>query len=285
MKNWMIAAMAAVALAGSDARAQELSAKAREQIEAARRAAAPLSTPEAARAAGYVPVFGNVPLQGEHYVRMDLVQSDRFDISRPPVLMFAPVDGRDALVGAAYAYLHPTRAAAPDGFDGDADQWHAHDDLTSVPGKHIVMTHVWFAETPDGPFARYNPWLPFLAAGLTPPPRDAASARGVRELALAVALATGSAQVVERVEHFAGPELAAKVRPHRDTLRALLPRLRAAQSAGDTARYERLAAEAVEHSTAMIEAFRSAAGSPDARRAIDRVLNEFFEGEHSHHGE
>lgn len=266
----------------------EPTAKAKAQIEAARRAAAPLSTPVAARAAGYVPVFGNVPLQGEHFVRMDLVESGRFVVGRPPVLMFAPVDGKPRLVGAAYAYLHPTRAAMPEGFDGRADHWHSHDDLTNVPGKHLVMTHVWFVDAPGGPFARYNPWLPFLAAGLATPPasalHDAASARRVRELALALALVTQPPQVTERVERFAGAGLAARVRPHRDCIRALLPQLRAAQKAGDVARYERLAREAVGHSNAMLAAYRASAGSGWMKRALDGAIAEFFAGEHAHHG-
>lgn len=264
----------------------ELTAKARAQIEEARRAAAPLATPEAARAAGYVPVFGNVPLQGEHFVRMDLVRGDRFDPSHPSVLIFAPVDGRPALVGAAYAYLHPTRDAMPEGFDGAADPWHTHDDLTDVPGKHLVMTHLWLVPAPDGPFARYNPSLPFLAAGLAPVavPADAAGARRVREVALALALVTAPPRALERAERAAGPALAARLQPHRDAMLALLPAMKAAQRSNDRAALDRLSADAAARSRALVALYRDAAGSSWARRAVDRELAQFFAEEHAHGG-
>ena len=202
--------------------------------------------------------------------------------------MFAPVDGKPRLVGAAYAYLHPTRAALPEGFDGRADHWHTHDDLTNVPGKHLVMTHVWFVDAPGGPFARYNPWLPFLGAGLATPPasalHDAASARRVRELALALTLVTQPPRAIEQVERLVGLDLATRLRTHRDGIRALLPQLRAAQRTRDVARYERLAVEAVGHSNAMLSAYRASAGSGWMRGALDGAIAEFFAGEHAHHG-
>jgi hypothetical protein len=294
----LLAAAVPAGAAGAMAAAQEpahrhaaapddgLTAKARAQIAEARRAVAPLGTPEAARAAGYVPMFGNVPLQGEHFVRMDLVRGDRFDPAHPSVLIFAPVDGRAALVGAAYAYLHPTRAAMPEGFDGAADHWHTHDDLTDVPEKHLVMTHLWFVDAPGGPFARYNPSLPFLAAGLAPVevPADAAGARRVREVALALALITAPPRALERAERAAGPALAARLEPHRAAIRALLPAMKAAQRSGDRAAFDRLSADAAERSRALVAVYRDAAGSSWARRALERELAEFFAEEHAGHG-
>jgi hypothetical protein len=303
IRKRMIAALLAAALpagaAGAMAAAQEpahrhaatlpddgLTAKARAQIAEARRAVAPLGTPEAARAAGYSPMFGNVPLQGEHFVRMDLVRGDRFDPSHPSVLIFAPVDGRPALVGAAYAYLHPTRAAMPEGFDGAADHWHTHDDLTDIPGKHLVMTHLWFVPAPDGPFARYNPSLPFLAAGLAPVavPADAAGKRRVREVALALALVTAPPRALERAERAAGPALAARLEPHRAAIRALVPAMKAAQRSNDRAAFDRLSADAAGRSRALVAVYRDTAGSGWARRALDRELAEFFAEEHAHAG-
>ena len=40
--------------------------------------------------------------------------------------------------------------------------------------RELARIHV---EAPDGPFARYNPWLPFLATGLVPPPASPANKR------------------------------------------------------------------------------------------------------------
>ena len=154
---------------GAHGTAVPVSEKARAQLEAARRATAALATPEAARAAGYQPMFGNVPLQGEHYVRADLVAGDRFDVEEPSILIFASVGGTPTLVGVAYAYQRAADAPPPAGFDGAADAWHGHEGLAWEKGKSIVMMHAWFVEAPEGPFARYNPRLPYLAAGLTPP--------------------------------------------------------------------------------------------------------------------
>lgn len=266
--------------------ADGLTPKARAQLEEARQATAAYRTPEAARAAGYVPMFGHVPLQGEHYVRMDLVMSDRFDPKQPSVLMFAPVNGKPTLVGAAYAYLHPAQSPAPAGFDGTADVWHTHDDLVHVPKKHLVMVHAWLVEAPGGPFARYNPWLPFLAAGLTPPPASALAqpeqARRVRELALALALVTEPPQAAGAIQRYVGPKLLARLEPHQRAIQALVPALQRAQRSGDRAAYDRLSTEAIGRSKGILEIYRDAAQTPHSRRALERAIEEFFAEEHDH---
>jgi hypothetical protein len=250
------------------AEAPALSARARAQLAEARLATAALATPEAARAAGYHPVFGNVPLQGEHYVRMDLVASDRFDVRRPPVLVFAPVNGRPTLVGVAYAYQHPEKAPLPEGFDGAADVWHAHPRLAR-PGTQLVMVHAWFVEAPEGPFAHHNPHLPYRAAGLAP-------ARGehARALGMALALVAMPPELVEGIEARGGAALRRKTAPHREGIRDLVPRLAAAERTGDRAGYDRHAAEAVRHAEALLAAYRAAA--PHARRSLDRMVDEFL---------
>ncbi|HEX2080122.1 MAG TPA: hypothetical protein VHG08_20645 [Longimicrobium sp.] len=268
---------------------ERLSARARAQLAEARRATEALRTPEAAMAAGYALMFGNVPLQGEHYVRIDLVQAGRFDVRRPSVLMFAAVAGKPTLVGVAYAILHPSGAPMPDGFDGTADEWHAHDDLADVPGKRLVMTHAWFASSPEGAFARYNPALPFLAAGMTPPSapelRDPARADRVRRLGRALALAGELPPELAALERSAPGELLGRLQAHREGIRALVPRLREAEAAGDEAHYAHLVAEAVGHSEAMIALYREAAPHAGARRDLDRVLAQFLAGEHHAHGD
>lgn len=268
---------------------ERLSARARAQLEEARRATGALRTPEAAMAAGYVPMFGNVPLQGEHYVRIDLVEAGRFDVRRPSVLMFSRVAGTPTLVGVAYAILHPGGAPMPGGFDGTADVWHAHDDLASVPGKRLVMTHAWFASSPEGAFARYNPALPFLVAGMTPPSaaelRDPARADRVRRLGRALALAGELPQELGLLERSAGGRLTGRLEPHREGIRALVPRLREARAESDEARYAHLAAQAVGHSEAVIALYREAAPHLGALRELDRVLAEFLADERYGHGD
>jgi hypothetical protein len=258
-----------------------LSAKARAQLDAARRATAALSTPEAARAAGFRPMFGHVPLQGEHYVRVDRVLSGRFDVAEPSVLMFAPVDGTPTLVGVAYAFLHPTDAAPPTGFDGAGDAWHAHDRLAPMPGKHLTMMHAWFVDAPEGPFARYNPWLPYLATGLARPSAatlaDSVAGERARRLGLALASATTPPLLFEYVARQGGDALRARVAPHRDAIAALVPRLAAAERAGDAAARTRLADEAIRHGDALVAAYRDAVPArPLVARLVDRTVDEFL---------
>jgi hypothetical protein len=259
-----------------------LTAAARAQLAAARQATAAFATPEAARAAGYRPMFGHVPLQGEHYVRVDRVLADSFDVERPSVLMFAPVAGRPTLVGAAYAYLHPQGAPPPAGFDGTAPGvWHAHERLSPMPGRHLVMMHAWFVDAPDGPWARYNPWLPYLAVGLAPPSAatlaDSGSGERARRLGLALASAATPPLIFEWVARQGGDSLRARVATHRAAITALVPRLAAAERAGDATARARLADDAVRHGAALVAAYRDAAPDrPIVRRLVDRTVDEFL---------
>jgi hypothetical protein len=262
-------------------RRDSLTATGRAQLDAARRATAALATPEAARAAGYRPMFGHVPLQGEHYVRVDLVLADTFDVERPSVLMFAPVAGRPTLVGAAYAYLHPVGAPPPAGFDGAGGAWHAHERLSHIPGRQLLMMHAWFVDAPDGPWARYNPWLPYLAAGLTPPSAaalaDSAAGEQARRLGFALASANTPPMLFRWLERQGGDSLRARVEPHRAAITALVPQLAAAERAGDQAARARLAADAVRHGDALADAYRGAAPTrPLVRRLVDRTVDEFL---------
>jgi hypothetical protein len=265
----------------ADARRDTVTAAARAQLAAARRATASLGTPEAAVAAGYRPMFGHVPLQGEHYVRVDLVVGDAFDVERPSVLMFAPVRGRPTLVGAAYAFLHPVGAPPPAGFDGAGDAWHAHERLAPTPGRHLVMMHAWFVDAPDGPFARYNPWLPYLAAGLAPPSAavlaDSAAGDRARRLGLALASAATPPLLFGWIEREGGEALRSGARAQRAAIAALVPRLAAAQRAGDAAAHDRLAAIAVARADTLVRAYRAAMPArPLVARLVDRTVDEFL---------
>ena len=60
----------------------------------------------------------------------------------PAQLMFSPVDGKETLVGVAYAYYAPITDTTPPPvlFDG-APAWHDHPDL-APPGTNLLMLHV-----------------------------------------------------------------------------------------------------------------------------------------------
>ena len=265
-----------------------LSAKARAQIDSVRRSVSRFADPQVAEDAGYQPVFGLVPLQGVHYVRPDLVRDSTFNLTRPPVLMYAPVAGKPKLVGVAYAYEHPRSRPVPEGFDGPNDDWHTHDELSRDPSEHIVMVHLWLTDAPDGPFARYNPYLPYMAASLKRPTASqltAATAKGerARRFAFALAIATHPPQLFDVLETRGGPELTKVAYPHRRALVTLVDSLRVAETQGDKAAYDRIVTKAIAHTDALMTAYRGTVRSPQAREFIDKVLDELMGVGHEEH--
>lgn len=281
----------AVSVAGAQSTGQEahLTPKASAQIDSVRRAVARFADPERAEDAGYQPIFGLIPLQGVHYVRPDLVENGKFELTKPPVLMYAPVNGVPALVGVAYAYQHPRDQPLPVGFDGTNDDWHAHDELSREEGKHIVMVHLWLTETPGGPFARYNPWLPYMAASLNRPAASeltVATPRGdrARRFAFALAIATHPPQLFDLLETRGGPELTRVAYPHRWALMTAVDTLRIAERHGDRAAYERLVSKILMRSDSLMAAYRGTVRSPRAREFINKALDELMGvGHEGHH--
>ena len=267
-----------------------LSPKAQAQIDSVRRAMARFADPRVAEDSGYQPVFGLVPLQGVHYVRPDLVRDGTFELTEPSVLMYAPVKGTPTLVGVAYAYEHPRAKAIPEGFDGPNDDWHAHDELSRDPNEHIVMVHLWLTEAPGGPFARYNPYLPYMAAALERPTAaqlNAQTARGerARRFAFALAIATHPPQLFDLLESRGGEELTRVAYPHRRALMASVDSLERAEKRGDKTAYERTVTKMLAHSDSLIGAYRSLPRSPRAQAFVNKALDELMgvghEGRHS----
>ena len=267
----------------------KLSRKARAEIDAARRATARFATPEAAEDAGFIPVFGMVPLQGVHYVRTDLVDKGTFDAREPSVLMYAPMDGTPKLVGLAYAYQHPRDRAIPEGFDGPNDEWHAHDELSREIDRRIVMVHLWLVDSPEGPFARHNRLLPFMAAGLTPPSTallasDGARGERARKYAFALAMATHPAQIFDLVESRSGGDVARRAHPHRQALTRMVDKLKAAERSNDRTAHDKLVGEAIARSDSLVAVYKSTVRSPRARQLLDTLLDEMMghAGQHAH---
>jgi hypothetical protein len=226
-------------------------------------------------------MFGHVPLQGEHYVRVDLVMNGAFDLERPSVLMFSPVRGVPTLVGVAYAFMHPAGAPPPAGFDGAGDVWHAHERLATTPGKHLVMMHAWFVDAAGGAFARYNEALPYLAAGLTPPSpgvlADSAAGERARRVGFALASAVTPPMLFQWLERQGDSELRDRAARHRAAIEASASRLAAAERAGERAGRTELVNEIVAHGDALAAVYRDAAPSrPLVRRLVDRTVDEFL---------
>ena len=126
-----------------------------------------LNTPEAARAAGFNPALGDIPGMGVHYVNSARGR-DGVDVNAPDHLMFINVDGREQLVGAAYAFVDVPDTNEPIPFESDLAQWHDHPQF-AADGQTLHMLHLWFVPSSNGPFAGLNFWLPYRTAGIEPP--------------------------------------------------------------------------------------------------------------------
>jgi len=264
---------------------QTISAAAAKQVQHVKQTASALATPEAARAAGYEPVLGWIPMMGTHWVhgpRM-LQGKPAVTLTTPSQLMFSKVNGEDTLVGIAYAYYTDIKdTTQPVLFDG-APAWHDHPDL-APPGTNLLMLHTWFVDSPDGPFAGMNPFLPYWAAGVTPPSvdrmRDAAFSARVRKGALALA------EIVEEAGLF--PILARRpaVRPvleeRRAAIRALAPKLNDARTAADQAPWDALVDTLGSHFDAMRDAYLASALDPTVRARIAKAMDDMILGGHGH---
>ena len=155
------------------------SAELRRQLSAARRrAAALMSVRQLADADYYVGSYYSAGV-GSHYINWPLLD-EPFKPDAPTMVLVDTTPGHiPRLAGFSYWVRSAT---APEGFAGDADQWHAHrgmcfiDDVlthedvpspsecagTWLDGRDLWMLHAWVVpgyENPDGVFApRRAPW-------------------------------------------------------------------------------------------------------------------------------
>jgi hypothetical protein len=256
-----------------------LSQHTKDQIAIAKRVAADLDTPEKARAAGYRPRFGDVPLQGEHWTHPVLVLNGVFDIEHPPMLMFAPINGKQQLLGVAYAYAVRTGQPIPDGFDGAA-MWHEHPAL-SLPGSRLVMTHVWFVDSPNGVFAHDNPTLAFLERGITMPPDGWLEASSLRKLSLTLQLAQRPTPGASRA--ISGPRndsLVAVLAKQRAEVDSMVPRLEAARKAGNKEAYRNVALKIGSKSDEIIATVKQVPTDPAMRDLLAKLIDEALSDNH-----
>lgn len=253
-----------------------------EQIRALEQALGPIRDSETAQAAGFMPVFGWIPTMGTHWVSAARMMSGkRFESGDPPQLMFSSIGGNSKLVGAAYAFLAAEGdSTRPASFDGNPP-WHEHPDL-APPGMTLVMLHVWFVDSPDGPFAGHNPWLPFWALGLVPPDgdrlQDPDDSRRIRATALALGEVVDSAGVFPRLAQRTGVQQA--LAPHRTAIRGLIPTLDRRQKSGDRPGWNRIADQLAQHWADMRKIYLAAIQRPDFRERVERFLTEMETGGH-----
>lgn len=260
-----------------------ISAKAQKQIEDVSRTTQRYAAQDTARAHGFIPVLGWIPTMGTHWVdnpRM-FMEGKTIDLNSPVQLMYSPVNGKEMLVGAAYSYITQlTDSTRPSSFDGNPS-WHEHPDL--VPdGMRLVMLHVWFVPSPDGPFAGHNPNLPFWAAGITPPDaqrlKDPAEEMRIRKTAMALAVVADSAGLLPLLHRRPAVRDAETVRG--DSIRALLPELDGAAKAHDWARWDRAADLAVVQWDALTVTWLAATTRPGSKVRVQRYIDDMTMSAH-----
>ena len=252
-----------------------VSAKNRREIDTVTKAVAPLGNKTAAASAGFQPKFGWIPTMGEHWVSMRLMTSSGRQTNRatPSQLMFSKINGKDSLVGAAYGYVTADNdTVRPSLFDG-SPPWHEHPDL-APPGLNLVMLHVWFVPSPDGPFAGTNPNLPFWALGLAAPDaermHDSTFNSLVRRASLALAEVADSTSILPQLK--LRPEVGPAIAARRDSVRALVPEMLAAQRAHDAARFDRAAKKTAAQWDGMYQTYVSNARTRAGRERIEKFV-------------
>ena len=185
-------------------------------------------------------------------------------------------------MGAAYAYVTPVSDTSPPKLFDGAPPWHEHSNL-APPGMTLVMLHVWFVPSPDGPFAGTNPNLPFWAAGLQAPDsarmHDPAFNARIRRAALALADAMDSTSIFPRLGGRA--DLQAALRPRRDSVRAVIAEFHEAERTANAAAWDRAAARAAEFWDGLYQTYLGWARTPDVRQRIERQAAMLM-GQHAH---
>jgi hypothetical protein len=259
-----------------DHAAQPLSAAAKKQIDSVAKRAASLATTAAAASAGFHPVFGWIPTMGEHWVDRALMSKDKqVELGAPANLMFSKIDGRDSLVGVAYAYFAPLADSTPPRLFDGAPAWHEHPNL-APPGERLVMLHVWFVPSPDGAFAGTNPNLPFWAAGLSAPDsarmrNDSAFNERVRRASLALAEVIDTTSIFPNLER--RPDLQPVLAVRRDSIRAIVAELRVADKTKDSARWNRALDRAAAQWDAIYAAYLASARTPQGKERMEHFID------------
>lgn len=266
-----------------DMKSTGVSPAAHRQIDSVAKSVAALGASGAAASAGFRPVFGWIPTMGVHWIDRALMNKDKQqDRKSPSNLMFSKIGGKDSLVGAAYAYFAPVGdTTRPAMFDG-APPWHEHQNL-APPGQTLVMLHVWFVPSPDGPFAGTNPNLPYWAAGLDAPDsarmHDPAFSSRARRAALAISEVIDTAAIFPNLE--SRPAVHAVLAARRDSVRSLIPEMLAAQKAKDARRWDAVADRLAAQWDAMQAAFYDSAMTSAGKERMERFIAMLM-GEHAH---
>jgi hypothetical protein len=169
-----------------------------EFVTSVREQSARFSDPVAAAREGYRRLGPDFPGMGQHWFHPAHVVRGDMNPGRPPVLNYAPVDGKPTLVGVAFTVALNVGEMPPVVF-GSSGVWHDHAGSVDEEGlfldhfasnrpgaesePRVAMVHVWLTPNPGGPLAQNNWTLPFARLGIEEPPHYSVTA--ARALSLA----------------------------------------------------------------------------------------------------
>jgi hypothetical protein len=104
---------------------------------------------------GYVDINAVIPNMGHHFLNMDFLLDNEFNLTEPEILVYQlHENGRYELVAIEYG-TPLSNPAPPEGFTGSDDVWVANTDAG------IWALHAWIWDyNPDGVFNGTNPNVP-----------------------------------------------------------------------------------------------------------------------------
>lgn len=193
------AGVCAIAIASQVADAQH-AADAERLVAQARAATARYQNADAAVADGFKRVGVEFPAMGEHWVSLSRVLENRFDATRPTVLIYITNHGKRQLAGVGYTALlgdkdRPPKTAAK------LSDWHEHNgsvideslpghggaahgglpaEATAMGATRLAILHVWaWTKNPAGAFVTDNWNIPLIRAGTPARSLGLAAVRGL----------------------------------------------------------------------------------------------------------
>jgi hypothetical protein len=198
-----IAAVVAILIAAAPIPARSQSTDARQLIAEARTGTARYADVNAAISDGFKRVGVEFPAMGEHWVSLSRILENRFNPTRPSVLIYVTMRGKRQLAGVGYTALLGDGEQPPPTAAKFSD-WHEHNgsvideslpvhsgaahsamlpEAAELGATRLAILHVWaWTTNPAGAFVTENWSLPLHRAGIAP---RAMATQAVRGLSLA----------------------------------------------------------------------------------------------------
>ena len=192
MKTALALAALAVTAVSASAQVAACDVETETLLDSVRAAVVRYADADAAELDGFRAISHDFPGMGEHWINLRHAALDRFDPSRPPILLYARRDGRPVLVGAAFVTLRDAGETAP-GPAALRSAWHEHSgtlDQELFAADHhaghddggfaVLVLHVWSTPPLGGGWFDVQNWrLPWLRAGIDARSADVDAARAV----------------------------------------------------------------------------------------------------------